>query len=172
MSYENPAGQPYSGQTPPSYYAAPQAFSARPQVGFVDAIKQFYSSYGTFTGRSNRSEYWWVVLYLAIVNAVLAIPYYIALGSYAASVSAADTLEAQQAAAASFPAAAIIFGILLFVWSLANLVPSLAVSVRRLHDTGRSGWFILLGLIPIAGPIILVVFYATESKPEGARYGA
>ncbi len=172
MSYENPAGQPYAGPTPPSNYAAPQVFSPRPQVGLVDAIKQFYRRYASFTGRSNRSEYWWVVLYIAIVNAILAIPYYIGVGSYAASVSTATTLEAQQAAAASFPAGAMIFGILLFIWSLANLVPSLALSVRRLHDTGRSGWFILFGLIPFAGPIILIVFYATESKPEGAIYGA
>ncbi|MGO4855696.1 DUF805 domain-containing protein [Arthrobacter sp. 2MCAF14] len=172
MSYENPSGQPYAGPTPPSYYAAPQVFSPRPQVGFVDAIKQFYGRYATFTGRSNRSEYWWVALYIAIVNAVLGIPYYIEVGSYAASVSAASTAEAQQAAAASFPAAAMIFGIVWFIWGLVNLVPGLALTVRRLHDTGRSGWFILLGLIPIAGPIILLVFYATASKPEGATYGA
>ncbi|MCZ9881086.1 DUF805 domain-containing protein [Arthrobacter sp. B2a2-09] len=172
MSYENQAGQPYAGPTPPSYYAAPQAFSPRPRVGFVDAIKQFYSRYATFTGRSNRSEYWWVVLFIAIVNAILVIPYAIAVGSYAASISAADTLEAQQAAAANYPVAAGLFGILLLVWGLANIVPGLAVSVRRLHDGGFSGWFILLGLIPAVGGIILIFLYVMESKPDGERYGA
>lgn len=172
MSFENPAGQPYAGQTPPSYYAAPQTFSPRPKVGFVEAIKQFYGRYASFTGRSNRSEFWWVAVFIAIVDAVLMIPYFIAVGSYTASVSMATTVEEQQAAATSFPAAAMIFGILLFVWGLVNILPSLALGVRRLHDTGRSGLFILLGFIPFVGGIILLVLYASESKPEGASYGA
>lgn len=51
------------------------------------------------------------------------------------------------------------------------LVPNLAVAARRLHDTGRSGWFLLLGLIPLVGTIILIVFFAQEGKPESNKWG-
>ncbi len=55
---------------------------------------------------------------------------------------------------------------------LVFLVPSLAVGARRLHDTGRSGWFMLLGLIPVVGAIILIVFFAQDGKPEANKWGA
>lgn len=171
MSYENTAGQPYGGGVPPQY-AAPRVFAPRAQVGFVEAIKQYYRRYAEFSGRSNRSEYWWVALYQAIVSFVLWIPYSVVLGGYTASVAAATTAAEQQAAAQAFPAAALLFGALGGIWALAHLVPNLAVTVRRLHDTGRSGWFILLGLIPFVGGIILLVLTVIESKPEGGRYGA
>ena len=170
MSYENPAGQAYSGQFPP-HYAAQQGYAPRPQVGFVDAIKQYYRRYAEFGGRSNRSEYWWVALYQVIVGFVLGIPYMISLSSYSASVAMATTLEEQQAAAQNFPAAAMIFAAILGIWGLAHIVPNIAVLVRRLHDTGRSGWFALLSFVPFGG-IVLLVFAAMESRPEGARYGA
>ncbi len=57
------------------------------------------------------------------------------------------------------------------LYSLAVLVPSIAVTVRRLHDTGRSGWWILIGLIPIVGTIILIVFLVQDSKPGSNEYG-
>ncbi|HEY8980241.1 MAG TPA: DUF805 domain-containing protein, partial [Streptomyces sp.] len=62
-------------------------------------------------------------------------------------------------------------GILSIIYSLAVLLPSLGVSVRRLHDTGKSGWWILIALIPLAGVIILIVFLATEGKREPNAYG-
>ncbi len=55
---------------------------------------------------------------------------------------------------------------------LVFLVPTLAVSARRLHDTGRSGWFQLLALIPVVGVIILIVFFAQDGKPEVNKWGA
>jgi uncharacterized membrane protein YhaH (DUF805 family) len=61
------------------------------------------------------------------------------------------------------------FGLILVViWALATIVPSLALTVRRLHDSNKSGWMILLGLIPFAGPIIVVVF--TLLGPDPARF--
>ena len=56
------------------------------------------------------------------------------------------------------------------IWFLANLVGLVALSTRRLHDTGRSGWWTLLYLVPIIGQIIVIVFWASASKPEGQRY--
>lgn len=57
------------------------------------------------------------------------------------------------------------------IYQLAVLLPSLAVSVRRLHDTNRSGWWMLLVLVPIVGPIVLLVFFALEGKPEENQHG-
>jgi uncharacterized membrane protein YhaH (DUF805 family) len=51
------------------------------------------------------------------------------------------------------------------------IVPSIAVGIRRLHDTGKTGWLILIGLIPIVGFIILIVFYAIEGDPNPNEYG-
>jgi len=57
-----------------------------------------------------------------------------------------------------------------FVYSIAVFIPALAVTVRRLHDTGRSGWWLLLFLIPVIGFIVLLVFYCQDSKPDN-QYG-
>ena len=57
------------------------------------------------------------------------------------------------------------------LYSLLVLLPSLAVSVRRLQDTGKSGWFVLLGLIPLVGGLILIYFYAQDSQPGENQYG-
>jgi uncharacterized membrane protein YhaH (DUF805 family) len=58
------------------------------------------------------------------------------------------------------------------IFALASLIPSLSVSVRRLHDTGRSGWWLLIGLIPLVGVIILLVFFAQDSEAGANRFGA
>jgi uncharacterized membrane protein YhaH (DUF805 family) len=100
--------------------------------------------YAKFDGRAGRAEFWWFVLANFIVV--------VALGILA---GIAD-----------------IFTILYFLYAIALFIPSLAVAVRRLHDTDKSGWFILLGLIPIVGFIILIVFYATEGTNGPNNYGA
>ncbi len=58
------------------------------------------------------------------------------------------------------------------IYSLAVLVPSIAVSVRRLHDTGRSGWWLLIGLVPLIGSIWLIVLLCLDSQPETNKWGA
>ena len=57
------------------------------------------------------------------------------------------------------------------VYALAVLIPGLAVAVRRLHDTGKSGWWLLIGLVPLIGAIVLIVFMATEGEPGNNAYG-
>lgn len=64
-----------------------------------------------------------------------------------------------------------IANVLTFLYSLGVLLPSLAVGVRRLHDTGRSGWWLLIGLIPIIGTIILLVFLCLDSQDGDNKYG-
>jgi uncharacterized membrane protein YhaH (DUF805 family) len=100
--------------------------------------------YAVFAGRACRTEYWMFVL----INVLIAF----ALGFLEGLIGGP--------------------GILANLYSLAVLIPSLAVSVRRLHDTGRSGWWLLLALIPLVGPIVLIVFMVQDSQPGANMYGA
>jgi uncharacterized membrane protein YhaH (DUF805 family) len=100
--------------------------------------------YAKFDGRAGRAEFWW----FALANLVI----------YTALVILTQISG--------------IFLVLYIVFALAMLVPSLAVAIRRLHDTDKSGWLILLGLIPLVGFIILLVFYIQEGTPGPNQYGA
>jgi len=102
-----------------------------------------FRQYADFTGRARRTEYWMFALFNAIIAIVLLLIDY-GLGTM----------------------------FLNWIYSLAVLVPGLAVGARRLHDTGRSGWWQLLGFIPLIGAIILIVWYATAGHPEPNQWGA
>lgn len=115
-------------------------------MSFMDAIRSVFSQYVGFSGRARRSEYWYWVLFVAILSIL-------------ASVLDAST-------AGSNNRNYLFSGIL----NLALLLPNLAVTVRRLHDTSRSGWWILIGLIPLIGSIILLVFNVQDSHPDN-QYG-
>jgi uncharacterized membrane protein YhaH (DUF805 family) len=105
--------------------------------------------YAQFEGRSRRKELWMFTLF----NCLFSWPLYI-LG-----------LVFHENALGS------IFLGLYFIYALAVLVPCLAVGVRRLHDTGKSGWMILLVLIPLVGGIIVLVFMVLDSDPGVNKYG-
>lgn len=111
-------------------------------MSFIDAVRAALSKYATFSGRSRRSEYWWFALFNVIVSFV------------GAGVDAAVGRPLFQ-----------------FVVALALLLPNLAVLVRRLHDTNRSGWWVLIGLIPLVGSIVLIVFAVQDSQPGTNRFG-
>ena len=99
-------------------------------MSFGDAIRDAFSKYVTFTGRSSRPAYWWFYLFGVLVLIVaLAIDYALGAG-----------------------------GILYALAALAMLLPNLAVFVRRLHDAGHSGWWLLIALLPLIGAIVLLVF--------------
>jgi uncharacterized membrane protein YhaH (DUF805 family) len=113
--------------------------------------------YADFSGRSRRKEYWMFVLLnvlLALIAlAALAVSYYADM-----SESAMTTLLTP-------------LFVVYFLLSLAFIIPGLAVTVRRLHDTDRSGWTILFGLIPIVGPFLLLVYYISEGTSGPNRFG-
>lgn len=113
-------------------------------MSFQEAIKAVLGNYATFEGRARRSEYWYWTLAVVLAEVVILI------------LSALNKSVGQ---------------VLYVVLILAVLVPSLAVTVRRLHDTGRSGWWILVGLIPFIGAIILIVFAVQDSQPGANEYG-
>ncbi|WP_253259909.1 DUF805 domain-containing protein [Subtercola boreus] len=132
------------------YYGAP----------FGVAVRRVFQKYATFSGRAGRAEFWWWYLVTVLVTVVL-------------NIITAATGSNQMRADGSmtgYTGAGIVVAIITVIWGLATIIPTLAVSVRRLHDTNHAGWWVLIGLIPIVGAIILLVFYLTAAKPEGARF--
>jgi uncharacterized membrane protein YhaH (DUF805 family) len=104
--------------------------------------------YAVFAGRSRRKEYWMFQLFTSLIIAVLL---------------AIDALTGMKRDVG--------LGLLSSLYVLAVLIPSLAVLVRRLHDTERSGWWVFIGLIPLVGPIILLIFTVQDSQPGENRFG-
>jgi uncharacterized membrane protein YhaH (DUF805 family) len=113
---------------------------------FLVALKK----YATFSGRAQRAEYWYFVLFYILILVGLSIIDGI-IGTFSSEAG---------------------IGLLSGLYSLAILIPSLAVGVRRLHDTGRSGWWLLIGIIPLIGPIILIVFFVQDSMSGDNSYGS
>lgn len=122
--------------------------------------------YARFTGRSRRKEYWMFLLFVIVVAIVLSI-LDAALGLGGGLDHQADLGEG--AASASFNANG---GVLTLIFYVAILIPSIAVAVRRLHDIDKSGWWILIGLVPLIGAIVLLVFYCTDGTRGPNRFGA
>jgi uncharacterized membrane protein YhaH (DUF805 family) len=123
-------------------------------MGFAVAIKSFWSNYATFKGRARRSEYWFIQLFLVLTNlAVAAIDLALMNGDV-------DRFIANGGG-----------GIVGLIWILVTIVPALAVLVRRLHDIGRSAWWLLIGLVPFVGTVVLFVFTVFDSTPGQGKYG-
>lgn len=118
------------------------------------AFVRFWKKYVVFSGRASRSEFWWAVLITTIIGVVIEVIGIAAGGDLLAANSSPTGPD----------------DIAPTIWGLATLLPSLALTVRRLHDINRSGWWVLIGLIPVVGWIILIVFNATAADPAGARY--
>jgi uncharacterized membrane protein YhaH (DUF805 family) len=127
-------------------------------IGFVDAIKRGFKKYATFSGRASRSEYWWWYLFTFLVYLVLGVPLY--------AVGIATSRDGGRTPGAL----AIPLLILLTVFALGIIVPSLALTVRRLHDAGYSGLLALLFLIPYVGGLVILIFALLPSSPAGAKY--
>jgi uncharacterized membrane protein YhaH (DUF805 family) len=114
----------------------------------MDWYLEVLKKYAVFSGRARRKEYWMFTLFNVLISIVLAI---------------VDRVLGFGENGGTGPLGAL--------YSLAVLIPSLAVSVRRLHDTGRSGWWLLLGLVPCVGFIVLLIFMVQDSQPGANEYG-
>lgn len=112
---------------------------------YLAALKK----YAVFSGRARRKEYWFFVLF----NLIFAF----CLGFIDGFVGTFDQESG--------------YGLFGSLYSLAVLIPGIAVSIRRLHDTGRSGWWLLIVLLPIVGAVVLLMFMAGDSKPGDNKYG-
>ena len=112
---------------------------------YLKVLKQ----YAVFSGRARRKEYWFFVLFSVIISVVLGF-----------IDSAIGTASKETGG-----------GLLSGIYALAVLIPSIAVTVRRLHDTDRSGWWILIVLVPLIGWIVLLVFMVLDGTPGDNRFG-
>jgi len=113
---------------------------------FLAALRK----YATFSGRARRREYWnYVLFYLLIYVGLLVID----------AVTGTFSMESE-------------LGLLSGLFALGTLVPSIAVAVRRLHDTDRSGWWLLLGVIPLVGAVVLLYFTIQEGDAGHNTFGA
>jgi uncharacterized membrane protein YhaH (DUF805 family) len=113
------------------------------------AVRIVLSKYATFSGRASRPEFWWFALALFLASIVL--------GLVDAIIFGFEEDDPQ-----------ILTGLL----GLALFLPSIAVGVRRMHDIGRTGWWLLIGFIPIVGFFVLIYFYIQPSDTEANAYGS
>ncbi len=111
-------------------------------MGFGDAVRSCLSNYATFTGRAARSEYWYFVLFQVLASLV------------AGAISSAVELN-----------------LITTLVELALFLPSLAVSVRRLHDIDKSGWWLLLGFVPVIGWVFIIIWACTKGSLGANRFG-
>ena len=114
-------------------------------MGFQDAVRTVFGKYATISGRAARSEYWWWVLFVVLVNAVLATVDQALFGAETRILSA--------------------------VFSLATLLPSICVAGRRLHDRDMSAWWLLLWFVPFVGWLVLLYFYVMPGTQGPNSFG-
>ena len=130
----------------------------------MDLMFQPLRKYADFTGRARRMELWLFWLLLIGIQIVFSILIGLVAGPTAGVADPTDPF-----AVLNGPAKAL-YGVF-FLMMLALLIPSLAVSIRRLHDTNRTGWWLLLGLIPFLGALVLLIFYLLDGTPGPNKYG-
>lgn len=116
-------------------------------MGFGEAIQSGFKNYVGFTGRAARSEYWYWFLFVFLVSVAAKIVD-AGLGGGMATV-----------------------GLLSGIVTLALLLPNIAIAIRRLHDRDKSGWWLLLVLIPLVGAIILIIWFVMRGTPGPNRFG-
>ena len=112
------------------------------EMGFGQAISAGFSNYVNFSGRACRSEYWYWILFIIIADIVAAI------------IDQALGIQ-------------LVTGL----FGLVTIIPNIAIAIRRLHDLDRTGWWILLGFIPLIGWIILLIWYVTKGTDGPNRFG-
>ena len=159
---------PYGGPAPypgsPTPYGAPSQFgqfgpppltpdiAPLPGASFGEAVKRFFQRYAQFRGYASRSEYWWVTLF----NGLIGVSLYILLAIFI-GISETDSTGAGIGVA--------VVALLYVIYGLATIIPSLALTVRRLHDNGKPGFWIFISFVPGAS-IVLLVFLCMESRPD------
>ena len=130
----------------------------------INAYKNFFKGYAEFTGRSTRSDFWWVWL----GNFILSIPFWV-IYFYIVYHSTAIDLVSNSASEATF----MVFGLVAIIYAvfyLAILVPTIALSVRRLRDAGFHWAFIFLRFVPMGGIALLILFAMPTKETEVVNY--
>lgn len=120
-------------------------------MDFTTAVKHVLNNYANFSGRARRSEYWWWTLATVIFNVVANV-------LMTAMASMSNTLG-------------LIFAIIVLVVSLGLIIPSIAVGARRLHDMGRSGWWLLISFVPLIGFLLLLYWFVQRGTVGSNEFG-
>jgi uncharacterized membrane protein YhaH (DUF805 family) len=123
-------------------------------MSFTESVRTVLSKYATFSGRAPRSEFWWWWLFVVVVSVVLSL----IDSAIGLSISDAKVWGVE------------VTGLLTLIFALAVLIPGIAVTFRRLHDTGRSGWWWLLSLLCGIGALIVFIMCLMDSGPDN-EYG-
>ena len=177
-------GQPPQQPPQPPQYGGPQGYGqpsgplgasdpddlTLPLYGATikQAVVRWLKNYVNFSGRASRSEFWWVMLVNAVISFVLSVLTGVGSRTEVSTVRVGDQLmTTQQSVPGPF---GIAVAVILVLYSLAVLLPTLGLVWRRFHDTDKSGAFYFLSLIPFVGGIIVIVLLALDSKPEGVRF--
>ena len=156
--WRSPAGTP--GEHAAGGHLVPSR--SYPQGGpasFGEAVRHGLRDWTVYRGRASRSAYWWFVLFTVIVSVALDVIFFVITAS-------ANTAAASVLITVLFVVIAVVFVVVVIYLGLAQL----ALLVRRLHDSGRSGWWALIGVVPIVGAIMLLVFTLIEGTPGPNRY--
>lgn len=128
-------------------------------MGFLEAYKAYWKNYVNFSGRASVSEYWFAVLWNVLIFSVL---YTLIIIVIVLTSDSTGFIYDQTSLIGDILLTVLSLGMILY--SLACIIPSLSLTIRRLHDSNKSGWMILLGLIPMVGGIILIVFMCLPSE--------
>ena len=120
-------------------------------MSFFQAIQSGFQNYANFSDRAPRSAYWWWVLFAVLVVIIATVADFAIFTDLTLSMGG--------------------IGPIYIVWTLLAFLPGLSVSVRRLHDIDRSGWWILIALVPLVGFILLIIWFASKGTPGDNQYG-
>ena len=130
-------------------------------MSFVVAVKHCLRNYVSFSGRARRSEFWWFALFAYGAGILLSIVDLSLFGEATTLVTDTSVSVSSETQFAPFTT----------IFMLAVFLPYISVSVRRLHDTDRTGWWYWIVLIPLIGAIVLIVWFATKGTSGQNRYG-
>ena len=119
-------------------------------VGFGEALPLFLKNYAVFSGRSSRGAYWWAGLGIGLISIAISIVDMVLFSGAVAAMNGTGPLA--------------------IVFSLATLIPNLAVAIRRLHDVGRSGWWLLI-MFTIVGILVLLYWYVQPGQRSENKFG-
>ena len=133
--------------------------NVKPSMSLGESLTSVFNKYATFTGRARRSEYWWFTGCYFVIQVIFN---FASLGMLAGTMS--GDISYNDPSYSIFQTMSVIVGLGLFL-------PSLAVTVRRLHDIGKSGWNILWVAIPIVGVIVVLVWMCQDSDVVANKYG-
>ena len=130
-------------------------------ANIVEAQRRFWRKYVVFRGRASRSEFWWWMLVLVVIGLLLSLVGRALVHPLGPAPSSAEIVTYS-----------VKTGALSTLWSLVNLVGGSALTVRRLHDTDRSGWWWFVQLVVGVGSVVLIVLVALPSRAAGRRFDA